>query len=77
MARRNIRHNRSFGPIIHHEEDGSFRASCDWCIFRIGSVCTFEKPSRPLPRPPQPTPEWCQMLDSMMRDAMAMVNRTA
>lgn len=26
---------RTFGPAVEHMEDGSFRAYCTWCAFRV------------------------------------------
>ena len=59
---------RTFGPAVHHEEDGTFRASCTWCHFRVHTHCTFEQPSRVIPDSNN-TPDWCQMKADMLRDA--------
>lgn len=59
----------TFGPaIIHKEDDGSFRAVCTWCVFRIGDACTHVKPLRRI-SDPEDTPQWCEMREQMIRDA--------
>lgn len=62
---------RTFGPTIEQLKDGSFRGLCTWCAFRVGNGCTHVRPSRRLPDP-ENTPEWCEMLDDMMREAGKM-----
>lgn len=61
------REKRTFGPIVEHK-DGSFRAHCTWCAFRVGDTCTHVKPSRRMPDP-ENTPEWCAMRDDLLREA--------
>lgn len=65
------RDRRSFGPVVQHEPDGSLRALCTWCAFRVGAACTYVKPSRVL-LDPENTPEWCELREDMLRDARAM-----
>lgn len=62
------RKKRTFGPTIERCKDGSFRALCTWCAFRVGDTCTYVKPSRRM-SDPENTPEWCEMLDDMMQEA--------
>jgi hypothetical protein len=64
---------RSFGPSVFHEPDGTFRASCNSCIFRTNATCTHVRPSRGIPDPSH-TPEWCEMRAGMLRDAADMHN---
>ena len=61
---------RSFGPAIISSlsEESSPRATCSWCVFRIGGSCTHKSPSKIIPDPGN-TPEWCDMLEGMLRDA--------
>lgn len=63
--------SRSFGPIVYHEPDGSFRASCEWCALRgymDRHVCNYGNRVRPLPDIKN-TPEWCEMRADMLDDA--------
>ena len=62
---------RSFGPAVIHEKDGTFRAVCTYCHFRIHTTCTHVEPSRLLPDPDGETPDWCEMKVDMLRDAAA------
>ena len=70
---------RSFGPAVHHEKDGTFRPSCNPCIFRrwndAGQAhsCSHVKPERIIPDTSN-TPEWCEMRDGMLRDAQEMAD---
>ncbi len=64
---------RSFGPAVEHQPDGTFSASCTYCIFRVHHTCTHADPSRQLPDPSL-TPEWCPMLESMLRDVQDMAH---
>ena len=64
----------SFGPIVIYKDDGCFRASCDWCVFRIHTRCTHVSPSRTIPDI-EHTPEWCEMREGMLRDAEKMERR--
>lgn len=59
---------RTFGPAVIHEKDGTFRAVCTWCHFRIHASCTFEQPYKTIPDSNN-TPDWCQMKADMLRDA--------
>lgn len=61
---------RSFGPVVYHEKDGSLRASCSWCTFRVHVTCTHVRPSRHIPDPKN-TPDWCEMKSDMLRDVAA------
>lgn len=61
---------RTFGPAIEHLKDGTFRAHCTWCAFRVGSGCTHVNPARQIPDPGN-TPEWCEMREDMLQEAMA------
>ena len=70
------RESRSFGPIVTHKPDGTFTPSCDWCVFRIGTACTYAKPSRDIPDPSH-TPEWCEMRESILEDARQAAERAA
>ena len=67
---------RSFGPIVRHEDDGSFRASCTWCVFRVGDACTHKSPVRRIDDS-ENTPEWCQLREDMIKDAKEMAERKA
>ena len=63
---------RTFGPVVEHmKDDGSWRAYCTWCAFRVGGTCTHVKPSRQIPDP-ENTPEWCEMREGMLHDAKEM-----
>lgn len=66
---------RSFGPVVHHEE-GGLRASCTYCAFRINVTCTHKNPSRTIDDPSN-TPDWCEMKDSMVSDAIAAIQSDA
>jgi len=61
---------RSFGPAVVHEPDGTFRASCTWCHFRIHTSCTHKKPPQTIPDPAN-TPDWCDMRAGMLADVKA------
>lgn len=61
------RSRRSFGPAVIHEDGGSLRAICTWCVFRVGDTCTHVRPSRKIPDS-ENTPEWCEMREAMLRD---------
>ncbi len=61
------REKRSFGPIVQQEPDGSLRAHCSWCCFRVGDTCTHVRPSRRIPDS-ENTPEWCEMRAQMLAD---------
>lgn len=63
---------RSFGPNVEHNDDGTLRATCNWCCFRVGSACTHVKPTRQIPDPSD-TPDWCEMKAGMLRDVAEMV----
>lgn len=68
------RDKRTFGPIVQREPDGSLRALCTWCVFRVGNGCTHVKPSRTLPDP-ENTPEWCELREDMLRDTAELLKR--
>ena len=68
MKKSTWRDKRTFGPAVEHMKDGSFRAICTWCCFRVGDTCTHVKPSRKIPDA-ENTPEWCEMREDMIRDA--------
>ena len=61
------RDKRSFGPVVIHEEDGSYRPICTWCVFRVHDTCTHKRPVRNIPDT-KSTPNWCEMRGSMLRD---------
>ena len=65
---------RTFGPVIEHLKDGSLRALCTWCAFRVGSTCTHVNPSRQIPDP-ENTPDWCEMREDMIQDAKKMAGK--
>lgn len=65
---------RTFGPAIIHEEDGTLRASCSWCQFRIHVACTYGRNQRTIPDPSN-TPEWCEMRESMIRDVVEEIGK--
>ena len=69
----NWRDERTFGPtVVHNPADGSFRAHCTWCTFRVGDACTHVTPIRRM-SDSENTPDWCVMRAGMLRDAMAAV----
>jgi hypothetical protein len=68
MKKSKWRDKRTFGPIVRHEDDGSFRASCTWCVFRVGDACTHKSPVRRMDDP-ETTPEWCELREDMIKDA--------
>ena len=61
----------SFGPSVVRRADGSYQAKCTWCVFRIGTACVHRKPARDIPDTTN-TPDWCEMLESMLRDVAEM-----
>lgn len=63
---------RTFGPVVEHMKDGSFRAICTRCAFRVGGSCTHVSPSRRL-ADPENTPDWCEMREGMLADAKQMM----
>jgi hypothetical protein len=67
---KSVAKRRTFGPAIISSlsDEPSPRATCTWCVFRIGEGCTHKSPSKIIPDPGN-TPEWCEMLESMLRDA--------
>lgn len=67
---------RTFGPVIEQREDGSFRASCTWCAFRVHVSCTHVRPPRRMDDP-ENTPEWCEMRADMLREAQEMAQKHA
>lgn len=62
---------RTFGPVAELMKDGTFRALCTWCAFRVGNGCTHVQPSRRLENP-EDTPDWCEMKADMLKDAAEM-----
>ena len=71
---------RSFGPNVHHNDDGSFRATCNWCTFRHwhdgdGHICTLNHRSPRRIEDINDTPDWCEMKAGMLRDARAAAGR--
>ena len=64
---------RTFGPVIERMKDGTFRALCTWCAFRVGNACPHVKPSRRM-ADSENTPEWCEMREDMIRDAKQMAD---
>ena len=66
---------RSFGPIVYHNPDGSFRPSCMGCVFRtFDDRCNHNAPLRRIPDPKN-TPDWCEMREDMLRDARDAARR--
>lgn len=74
MTMTEFQKKRTFGPVIEHMKDGTFRALCTWCAFRVGNECTYVKPSRRMPDP-ENTPEWCPMREDMIQEAEAAAKR--
>lgn len=70
-----MRGKLTFGPSVILS-DGVMRPFCTWCVFRIGCSCTHVTPARNIPDPSN-TPEWCEMRDSMIRDAEAELRNNA
>ena len=64
----------SFGPAIYHEPDGTFRASCTSCRFRVDATCTYTRQERRIIPDVSNTPAWCEMREGMLRDAADMAN---
>lgn len=69
-------YQKTMGPVvIQREGETDMVAKCYSgrfdCVFRIGSVCTFTKPSRNLEDLPL-TPDWCEMKESALDDAREM-----
>ncbi len=77
MTNRKHKHpatTRSFGPAVVHWPDGTFRATCTWCTFRIGIKCTHDHRAPRLLHGPGETPDWCPMKASMLADAKEAAN---
>ena len=64
--------NRTFGPTVKQMPDGTLRALCTWCAFRVGFSCTHARPSRRM-TDPENTPEWCEMREDMLRETEKML----
>lgn len=67
------RKERSFGPEITVDGD-QLTPSCSRCIFYISNHCTHVTPTRHIPDF-RKTPDWCEMLESTIRDAKEFIER--
>tara|TARA_R110000868_G_scaffold13624_4_gene63310 strand:+ start:197 stop:436 length:240 start_codon:yes stop_codon:yes gene_type:complete len=70
---------KTFGPVVIQSEvnKDAFVAKClhqgYYCIFAVGGTCTHnrDREDRAIP-PDSTTPDWCEMKESALEDAMIM-----